>query len=142
MDTQTIDQQYSQLQNASQQVEQELKELATKLQTESTSGNPQAREWVLDLKEIALAIQSQQQQTLNLLQAIHGFVANQNQAYGQGYPQPLQTGYPQPGFVAGSGPMPVQTTGGLGGFLQSGFGRAMEMALGCGLGDDLMRKIF
>jgi hypothetical protein len=140
MDIQTIDQQYSQLQNASQQVEQELRELATKLQSESTSGNSQAREWVLDLKEIALAIQSQQQQTMNLLQAIHGFVANQNQAYGQGYPPVVQGGYPQPGFVPGGAP--VQATGGLGGFLQSGFGRAMEMGLGFGLGDDLMRKIF
>jgi hypothetical protein len=134
MDIQTIDQQYSQLQNASQQVEQELKELATKLQAESTSGNQQAREWVLDLKEIALAIQSQQQQTMNLLQAIHGFVANQNQAFGQGYPQP--------GFMPGGAPVATQPTGGLGGFLQSGFGRAMEMGLGFGLGDDLMRKIF
>lgn len=142
MDIQTIDQQYSQLQNASQQVEQELKELATKLQAESTTGNSQAREWVLDLKEIALAIQSQQQQTINLLQAIHGFVANQNQAYGQGYPPPAQGGYPQPGFAPGSGPVPAPSTGGLGGFLQSGFGRAMEMGLGFGLGDDLMRKIF
>jgi hypothetical protein len=136
MDIQTIDQQYSQLQNASQQVEQELRELATKLQAESTSGNSQAREWVLDLKEIALAIQSQQQQTMNLLQAIHGFVANQNQVYGQGYPQSVQAGYPQAGYVT------AQPTGGLGGFLQSGFGRAMEMGLGFGLGDDLMRKIF
>jgi hypothetical protein len=141
MDIQTIDQQYSQLQNSSQQVEQELKELATKLQAESTSGNQQAREWVLDLKEIALAIQSQQQQTMNLLQAIHGFVANQNQAYGQVYPQPVQGGYPQPGFIPGGAPV-AQSTGGLGGFLQSGFGRAMEMGLGFGLGDDLMRKIF
>ena len=142
MDIQTIDQQYSQLQNASQQVEQELKELATKLQVESTSGNQQAREWVLDLKEIALAIQSQQQQTMNLLQALHGFVANQNQAYGQGYAQPVQGGYPQRGFVPGSGPVPAQSTGGLGGFLHSGFGRAMEMGLGFGLGDDLINKIF
>ncbi|MHB1675508.1 MAG: hypothetical protein ACYCSP_14795 [Acidobacteriaceae bacterium] len=142
MDIQTIDQQYSQLQSASQQVEQELKELATKLQAESTSGNSQAREWVLDLKEIALAIQSQQQQTMNLLQAIHGFVANQNQGYGAGYPSPVQGGYPQSGFVAGSAPGAAQPMGGLGGFLQSGFGRAMEMGLGFGLGDDLMRKIF
>jgi hypothetical protein len=139
MDIATIDQQYSQLQNASQQVAQELKELATKLQAESTNGNQQAREWVLDLKEIALAIQSQQQQTMNLLQAIHGFVANQNQAYNAGYPTPMQGGYPQPGFA----PAPMATqTGGLGGFLQSGFGRAMEMGLGFGLGDDLMRKLF
>jgi hypothetical protein len=96
----------------------------------------------LDLKEIALAVQSQQQQTMNLLQAIHGFVANQNQVYSQVYPQQVQGGYPQPGFVPGRGPMPAQSTGGLGGFLQSGFGRAMEMGLGFGLGDDLMRKIF
>jgi hypothetical protein len=142
MGIQTIDQQYSPLQGASQQVEQEIKELATKLQAESTSGNSQAREWVLDLKEIALAVQSQQQQTMNLLQAIHGFVANQNQAYSQGYPQAVQAGYPQPGFVPGSSPMPAQSAGGLGGFLQSGFGRAMEMGLGFGLGDDLMRKLF
>lgn len=138
MDIQTIDQQYSQLQNASQQVAQELKELATKLQAESTGGNQQAREWVLDLKEIALAIQSQQQQTMNLLQAIHGFVSNQNQAYNADYPAPTQGGYPQPGFA----PPMTQPTGGLGGFLQSGFGRAMEMGLGFGLGDDLMRKLF
>ena len=140
MDIQTIDQQYSQLQNASQQVAQELKELATKLQAESTNGNQQAREWVLDLKEIALAIQSQQQQTMNLLQAIHGFVANQNQAYNAGYPASIQGGYPQPGFAPA--PMTTQPSGGLGGFLQSGFGRAMEMGLGFGLGDDLMRKLF
>jgi hypothetical protein len=141
MDVETIDQQYSQLQNASQQVAQELKELATKLQAESTGENQQAREWVLDLKEIALAIQSQQQQTMNLLQAIHGFVANQNQAYNAaGYPALMQSGYSQPGFAPA--PMTPQPTGGLGGFLQSGFGRAMEMGLGFGLGDDLMRKLF
>jgi hypothetical protein len=140
MDIQTVDQQFSQLQNASQQVEQELKELATKLQAESGNGNQQAREWVLDLKEIALAIQSQQQQTMNLLQAIHGFVANQNQSYNNAaYPAPVQSGYQQPGFYQGA---PMQQRGGLGGFLQSGFGRAMEMGLGFGLGDDLINKIF
>lgn len=142
MDIETVDQQYSQLQTASQQVEQELKELATKLQAESTNGNQQAREWVLDLKEIALAVQSQQQQTMNLLQAIHGFVANQNQAYTASYPPPMQSGYPQPGFAPGTMPMGMQQRGGLGGFLQSGFGRAMEMGLGFGLGDDLINKIF
>jgi hypothetical protein len=44
MDTATIDLQYAQLQNASQQVYQELKDLATKLQSESAGGNQQARE--------------------------------------------------------------------------------------------------
>ncbi len=148
MDVETIDRQYAQLQSASQQVYQELKDLAAKLQTESGNGNQQAREWVLDLKEIALAIQSQQQQTANLLQAIHGFVANQNQAYtaaypGQGYPQTNypQSGFSQSGFSQTGAPMQPRQ-GGLGGFLQSGFGRAMEMGLGFGLGDDLIKKIF
>ncbi len=139
MDIQTIDQQYNQMQTASQQVIQEIKDLAAKLQAEQGNGNPNAREWLLDLKEVALAIQQQQQQTANLLQAIHGFVANQNQAYGQpGYPQPS---YGQP--VMGT---PMQPQGGLGGalggFLNSGFGRAVEMGLGFGLGDDLINRIF
>ena len=90
---------------------------------------------MLDLKEIALAIQQQQQQMQNLLQAIHGFVANQNQAYSQpGYSQPV---FGQP--VMGT---PMQPQGGLGGFLNSGFGRAVTMGLGFGLGDDLINKIF
>ncbi|HUZ04128.1 MAG TPA: hypothetical protein VMU62_02130 [Acidobacteriaceae bacterium] len=135
MDIQTMDQQYSQLQTASQQVAQELKDLAAKLQTEQSNGNQNAREWLLDLKEVALAIQQQQQQTMNLLQAIHGFVANQNQAYG--YPQASPGDYGQ--FVNGA---PMQPQGGLGGFLHSGFGRAITMGLGFGLGDDLINKIF
>ncbi len=139
MDIQTIDQQYNQMQTASQQVMQEIKDLATKLQAEQSNGNQNAREWLLDLKEVALAIQQQQQQTANLLQAIHGFVANQNQAYGQ-------PGYPQPSYGQPMMGTPMQPQGGLGGalggFLNSGFGRAVEMGLGFGLGDDLINKIF
>ena len=139
MDIQTIDQQYDQLQGASQQVIQELKDLAAKLQAEQASGNQNAREWLLDLKEVALAIQQQQQQTANLLQSIHGFVANQNQAYAQqGYPQ---QNYSQPAFGQPVMGTPMQPQGGLGGFLNSGFGRAVTMGLGFGLGDDLINKI-
>ena len=88
----------------------------------------------------ALAIQSQQQQTSNLLQAIHRFMTNQNHAYSTqpGYQQP---GYPGAGFRQPGAPMQPRQ-GGLGGFLQSGFGRAMEMGLGFGLGDDLIKKLF
>ncbi|HEX4022921.1 MAG TPA: hypothetical protein VHX63_17380 [Acidobacteriaceae bacterium] len=135
MDIQTIDQQYNQLQGASQQVIQELKDLAAKLQAEQNNGNQNAREWLLDLKEVALAIQQQQQQTMNLLQAIHGFVANQNQIYSQ-------QGYGQPGYGQPMMGTPMQQQGALGGFLNSGFGRAVTMGLGFGLGDDLINKIF
>lgn len=141
MDIQTIDQQYNQLQSASQQVYQEMKELAAKLQAEAANGNPNAREWTLDLKEIALAVQAQQQQMMNLLQAIHGFVANQSQNYNAAYSS--QPGYGQPGFFPTGAPAQHGGVGGaLGGFLQSGFGRAVEMGLGWGLGEDLINKIF
>ena len=146
MDIQTIDNQYQQLQAQAQQTVQELKDLATKLQTSSQSGNQDAREWLLDLKEIALAIQAEQNQVGNLLQALHGFVANQpqmssvpqtQQPWGapqpQGYPQqqpyPPQQGYPQQGGL-------------LGGFMNSGFGRAIAMGAGFGIGDDIINSIF
>ncbi|HQU01369.1 MAG TPA: hypothetical protein PLI12_02855, partial [Acetobacteraceae bacterium] len=69
MDIQTIDQNYSQLQSQAQQTIQELKDLATKLQASAQGGNQDAREWLLDLKSIALAIQAEQNQVANLLQS-------------------------------------------------------------------------
>ncbi|MCF3948075.1 hypothetical protein AiwAL_18510 [Acidiphilium sp. AL] len=149
MDVQTIDNQYQQLQSQAQQTVQELKDLAAKLQTASQSGNQDAREWLLDLKEIALAIQAEQNQVANLLQALHGFVANQSQQLSSvpqtqqpqmqqpwGAPQPQ--GYPQQPYP----PYPQQGGGLLGGFLNSGFGRAVAMGAGFGIGDDIINSIF
>ncbi len=151
MDIQTIDSQYSQLQNQAQQTVQELKDLATKLQTAAQAGNQDAREWLLDLKSIAIAIQSEQNQVSNLLQALHGFVDNQSRAmqqmpqqlppqpaWGQAPQQPMypQQGYPQQGY-------PQQGGGGLlGELFNSGFGRAIVSGAGFGIGDDLINKIF
>ena len=78
MDIQTIDQEYQQLQSQSQETIQEIRTLADKFQSAAKSGNQDAREWLLDLKSIALAVQAEQNQVSQLLQAIHGFVANQN----------------------------------------------------------------
>lgn len=157
MDIQTIDSQYGQLQTQAQATVQELKDLATKLQAAQAAGNPDAREWLLDLKSIALAIQAEQNQVSNLLQALHGFVENQSQALAQmpqqnmapqnpwqqapqqqqpmpypqqGYPQGYQQGYPQQGG------------GLLGGLFNSGFGRAIMTGAGFGIGDDIINKIF
>jgi hypothetical protein len=151
MDVETIDQQYQQLQTQAQQTVGELTKLAGKLQTSAQGGNQDAREWLLDLREIALAMQAEQNQVGALLQALHGFVMNPAQqmpsvpqpapspwtagpqAPPQGYPPP---GYQQPGY-------PQQQSGGmLGGFLNSGFGRALEMGAGFGIGDDLINSIF
>ncbi len=155
MDVATIDQQYQQLQSQAQETIGELKDLAGKLQTAAQSGNQDAREWLLDLKSVALAIQAEQNQVGMLLQALHGFVANQGQQlapqpqqqaspWGQPPAQPYpqqQPPYPQQqGF--GQSPMGGGVGGMLGSFLNSGFGRAIEMGAGFGIGNDLINSIF
>ena len=152
MDVQTIDQQYAQLQGQSQQTGQALQMLGAKLQAAAQAGDQQAREWMLDLRELALALRSEQDQVSNLLQALHAFVANaaqmQNQAAAPqqaawGQAPGTQPSYaPQPGFSQPPpGYAPPQQGGMLGGFLNSGFGRAIEMGAGFGLGEDLLSKI-
>jgi hypothetical protein len=147
MDIQTIDNQYNQMQAQAQQTIGELKDLAAKLQAATAAGNQDAREWLLDLKSIAIAIQAEQNQVAGLLQAIHNFADNQRQqvqqlpqqpGWGQTpnypqqpYPQQAPYGYGQP-----------QGGGFLGDLLNSGFGRAIVTGAGFGIGDDLINKIF
>ena len=141
MDTATIDQAYGQLQAEFKDVATSVQELAGKLQTASQTGNPDAKEWLLDLKQIALDVKDEQVQVNELLQAIHGFVANSNEQI-----QQYQQG-PQQGAMGGHGGMFGGGMGGgrggmFGGFLGGGFGRAMEMGAGIGLGEDLINSIF
>ncbi|WP_428377281.1 hypothetical protein [Lichenicoccus sp.] len=157
MDVQTIDQSYQQLQGQSQQTVQALQTLGNKLQTAAAGGDQQAREWLLDLRELALSFRSEQDQVTNLLQALHGFVANQAQMQQASPPPPQgnwgqspgyapQPGYPQqqPGYAQAGGFMGGAAPAGgmIGNFLNSGFGRAIEMGAGFGIGDDLINKIF
>ncbi|MBN6739620.1 hypothetical protein JKG47_03575 [Acidithiobacillus sp. MC6.1] len=138
MDINTIDQQYNQLQAVAQGVSQALQVLAGKMQ-QGAENNPDAREWLLDLKQLALNIQQEQMQVMNVMRAVHQAMQNdfmQNQNGGQwqpGYPQTPQAGFahPQP-----------QGSGFLGNFLNSGFGHAIEMGAGFGIGDDLLNRIF
>ena len=137
MDTSTIDQAYGQLQAEFQDVAKSVQELAGKLQAASQSGDANAKEWLLDLKQIALDVKDEQVQCNMLLQAIHGFVDNANQQVQQ---QAVQ--YQQPG-MGGGGMFGGGGRGGMfGGFLGGGFGRAMEMGAGIGLGEDLINSIF
>ena len=155
MDIQTIDSNYGQLQAQAQQTVAELKELALKLQDAAKAGDPNAREWLLDLKSIALAIQAEQNQVSNLLQSLHNFVDAQQAA-----PQPAPYQQPQvqqlppqsspwgnqppayPQAPGGYYPPPNNMGGLLGGLLNSGFGRAIVTGAGFGIGDDLINKIF
>ena len=142
MDVDTVDQEYQQLQQESQQLTQAIQEFATKLQTAAGGGDAQAKEWVLDLKGIALQIQQEQLQMQALLQALHGFAMNNI----QDAPPPQQMAPQQ------MAPAPVQTyaaprQGGiLSRFSGSGFGQAMVQGAGLGAGfgiaDSIIGSIF
>ena len=71
MDIDTVDPQFSTLQQQAQQTASLIATLAGKLSTAAAGGDSNAREWGLDLKEIALAVRDEQSTTTELLQAIH-----------------------------------------------------------------------
>jgi hypothetical protein len=156
VDPQTVDQNYAQLQQQGQQTASLIQTLAGKLQTAAAAGDTNAREWMLDLKEIALGVQQEEGQVSLLLQSIHSMVDNHVQSTGQpgyqqqGYQQPQyqqpqyqQQGYQQPQYQQQGG---MGGMGGGGGMLQSflggGFGRAIVSGAGFGIGDDIINKIF
>ena len=155
MDPQTVDQNYAQLQQQGQQTAALIQALAGKLQAAAAAGDMNAREWMLDLKEVALGVQQEEGQVSLLLQSIHSMVDNHVQSGGQpgyqaqqGYQQPQQ-GYQQPQYQQGYQPQYQQggmMGGGGGGMLQSflggGFGRAIVTGAGFGIGDDIINKIF
>ena len=155
MDPQTVDQNYAQLQQQGQQTASLLQTLAGKLQTAAAAGDSNAREWMLDLKEIALGVQQEEGQVSLLLQSIHSMVDNHVQSAGyqqqpgyqqQGYQQ--QPGYQQQGYQQQPGYQQQGGMGGMGGggmlqsFLGGGFGRAIVSGAGFGIGDDIINKIF
>jgi hypothetical protein len=131
MDPQSIDQAYTQLQQEFSEVAAALQALAGKLSAAAGAGDARAQEWLLDLKGLALNLKSEQMQAQNLLSTIHAFIDSEHQQYQQQIPAYQQQ------FGAGTG-----RRGGLGGFLNSGFGRAIEMGAGFGIGDDLINSIF
>ena len=149
MDPETIDQNYAQLQQQAQQTAAQIQRLAGKLQAAAAAGDPNAREWMLDLKEITLGVQQEQGQVSLLLQSIHSMVNNHVQTMGQpGYQQPGYQGpsYQQPGYQQQGYPQQGYQQQGAGGMLQQflggGFGRAIMTGAGFGIGEDIIRDIF
>ncbi|RZD16395.1 MAG: hypothetical protein EVJ46_05030 [Candidatus Acididesulfobacter guangdongensis] len=146
MDTAIIDQEYQKLQNATDGVEQTIKELAAKLKQARDAGNDNAKEWILDLKEIAVAVQSEQNQMISFLQTLHGnlpqtqeVLNNQQNAYmqqNQQMPQ-QQNDYQQQQQQQA----PQRKKGFFSSLLGSSFGSAIEMGAGFGIGDDLINSI-
>jgi len=147
VDPQTVDQNYAQLQQQGQQTAALIQALAGKLQAAAAAGDMNAREWMLDLKEVALGVQQEEGQVSLLLQSIHSMVDNHVQSTGQpgyqqqGYQQPQQ-GYQQPQYQQQGGMMGGGGGGMLQSFLGGGFGRAIVTGAGFGIGDDIINKIF
>jgi hypothetical protein len=166
VDTDTVDRQFSALQQQAQQTASLIAALAGKLSTAATAGDPNAREWGLDLKEIALAIRDEQSTTTELLQAIHALIdshvtaassqspaqsptpATQPAAY---YPPPTEYSQPpqyqpsysqQPTQYQPSYQQPAQGGGTLQRFLGGRFGQAIVTGAGIGIGDDIVNSIF
>lgn len=129
MDYQTAENQAVQLQTQSDQVAQEIKGLADKLQAKVTDP-ALARELVLDLREAAFAIQKQNQSTLMLVeqmaQYIHALESHVN-------------AQPQSGFqTRGWANQPYAGSGGFMGNVMSGLG----LGAGFGLANDLVGSLF
>ena len=72
MDPETVDQNYAQLQQQGQQTTALIQALAGKLQAAAAAGDSNAREWVLDLREITLGVQQEEGQ-MSLLRWMVGF---------------------------------------------------------------------
>lgn len=130
MDVDTVDREYQQLEQESQQLTQEIQAFAAKLQSAGDSGDNQAKEWLLDLKSIALQIQQEQLQVQALLQALHGFAVNTIQQAPQAQAAPSQ--------AQGGGLLSRFTGGGFGQAMMSGVG----MGAGFGLADSVINSIF
>jgi hypothetical protein len=143
VDPQTVAQNYAQLQQQTQQTAAQIRTLADKLQAAAAAGDPNAREWLLDLKEVTMGVQQEQGQVSLLLQSIHSMVDNHVQAMGQ--PQYQQPQYQQPQYQQGYQQQPQYQQGPgsmLQQFLGGGLGRAVVSGAGFGVGDDIIKGIF
>jgi hypothetical protein len=124
VDPETVDQNYAQLEQQGQQTAALIEALAGKLQAAAAEGDSNAREWMDDLREIALGVQQEEGQTSLLLQSIHSMVGNHVQAAAQ--PRYQQNG-------GGRGTLQR--------FLGGGLGRAIVGGAGFGIGNDLVNKM-
>nr|WP_230844477.1 hypothetical protein [Acetobacter pasteurianus] len=130
MDIQAIDQTYNQFQAQAQQSATALQTLCAKMQTAADGGDMQAREWLLDLKELALSLRDEQSQVINLLQALHTALATQVQQ---------NVAPPQPSALSTVKP---EVENVLNDVINSGFAHSLASGAGFGIGNTLINKLF
>lgn len=147
MTPETIDSEFAKLQEEVQSTTQAIQTLAEKLQSAAANGDNNAKEWLLDLKSVTLQVQQDQLQMQSLMQAMHDFTISNLSS-----PAVAQAAQPPPGFVpqqayaaqpAYAVQQPVMGGGGLlNRFMGGGFGRAMAVGAGFGIGNDIINSIF
>ena len=127
VDVQTVDSEFQQLQQEAQETVQAIQALAGKLQTAGPVGDSDKKDWLLDLRSVALQVQQEQLQMQSLLQAIHAYAANTVQQMQQAQPTPMA-------FAQPAAPAQQESHGGIGRFFGGNFGHAMEQGAGMGVG--------
>ena len=147
MDTNAVDGRFAQLQQQAEGTASLIQALATKLSAAAATDGS-AREWALDLREIALAVRDEQTTTTELLQSIHALVDEhvQQTPAMPAYPPPVTYAQPQR-YQPQYAPQPAQYQPAQGGgtlqhFLGGRFGQAIVSGAGIGIGDDLVNSIF
>jgi hypothetical protein len=139
-----IDAEHAQLQAQADQTVAALRSLAGKFQAADSAGNPDVREWKLDLREIALAIQAEQQQVAVLMQALHNFVVENADQPMAAAPAPLNAApvnmapQYQPEYEQ---QQPAPRGGLLSRFLGGRFGSAIAQGAGMGLGFGMAEEV-
>lgn len=139
-DVEAIEAAYARLQAQAEETIASMRTLSTKFQAASTAGDLNAREWNLDLREVAMAVRAEQLQVASLMRGMHDFVvrnAHQPVASAQPSPPPAEVQYEQPA-PRGGGLLSRFLHGGLGSSLARGAG----LGLGFGVGESIIDDIF
>jgi outer membrane receptor protein involved in Fe transport len=131
MNEATVDREYERLERNSERTADLIRRLGEKLERAAAAGDANAREWGLDLREVALAVRDEEQQTKTVISAIQELVDDEMRQVAQ------QGGRYQPVAYQGYG-----YGGGFNRFLGGGFGQALMMGAGFGLGEEIIDDIF
>jgi ABC-type transporter Mla subunit MlaD len=136
MDTPDVDREYDRLEQSARQTANHIKALSQKLSDAAAQGDPNAREWNLDLREVAAALRDEEQQMRALLNALDQQAEARAREMAYQANQANQAAYRQPVYYGGG-------YGGYGGgFFGGGFGQALAMGAGFGLGEEIIDDLF
>ena len=146
MTPETIDSEYTKLEQEVQSTTQAIQTLAQKLQA-AAGTDENAKDWLLDLKSVALQVQQDQLQMQSLMQAMHDFtISHLSDPAVAPVAQPPAGFVPQQAYAAQPAyaiQQPMAGGGGLlGRFMGGGFGHAMALGAGFGIGDEIINSIF